>query len=314
MLPIKLDLPKNFLDEEVRCGFTVSHKMKKVWAVELDLLNEFTRVCKKNSLQFFTDSGTTIGALRHQGFVPWDDDIDVVMMRDDYEKLRRIAKTEFKHPYFFQIEDTDPGSARGHIQLRNSETTGILKHELEHKYQFNQGIFIDIFPLDAVPDDDQLFKKQIELCEDLKQKMMQKRFLVEEYFLFKRWNFIAKFINKIRYNRFHNPQKFPVGYNFFFQKYDRAISQYNGERTNRVANLSLMPYQEHRLRWREDYKSFLIKPFEFMSVPVPVGYDRILSKVYGNWREPKHSPSGHGNIILDADQSYLYLIGGKHQV
>lgn len=307
MLPIKLDLPKNFLDEEVRCGFTVSHKMKKVWAVELDLLNEFTRVCKKNSLQFFTDSGTTIGALRHQGFVPWDDDIDVVMMRDDYEKLRRIAKTEFEHPYFFQIEDTDPGSARGHIQLRNSETTGILKHEFEHKYQFNQGIFIDIFPLDAVPDDDQLFKKQIELCEDLKQKMMQKRFLVEEYFLFKRWNFIAKFINKIRYNRFHNPQKFPVGYNFFFQKYDRAISQYNGERTNRVANLSLMPYQEHRLRWREDYKSFLIKPFEFMSVPVPVGYDRILSKVYGNWREPKQSSSTHGDVIFDAEQPYFYF-------
>lgn len=314
MLPIKLDLPPNFLDEEVRCGFTVSHKMKKVWAVELDLLSEFIRVCKKYNLQFFTDSGTTIGALRHQGFVPWDDDIDLVMMRDDYEKLRCIAKNEFRHPYFFQIEDTDPGSARGHIQLRNSETTGILKHDFEHKYHFNQGIFIDIFPLDTVPDDDQLFKEQIELCKDLQEKMMQKRYLVEEYLLLKRRNFIAKFINKIRYHRFHDPQKFPLGYNLFFQKYDQAISQYNGLNTKRVANLSLMPFKEHRLRWREDYKSFSIEPFEFMRVPVPIGYDRILSKVYGNWREPKHSPSGHGNIILDAEQSYLYSIRRKHPV
>ena len=305
MLPIKLNLPEHFLDEEIRCNYTISHKMKKVWAIELDLLNEFQRVCKKYNLSYYSDSGTTIGAIRHQGFVPWDDDIDIVMMRSDYEKLRSVAATEFKHPYFFQVEDTDPGSARGHIQLRNSETTGILKHEFKRNYKFNQGIFIDIFPLDAIPDDEQLFKKQIEDSEDLKEKMFQMRFLVEEYFLFKRWNFVAKIINKIKYNRYHDLKKHPKGYNHFFQKYDQVISQYNGVNTKRIANLSITPYKEFRLRWREDYSSALIKPFEFMNIPVPNGYDRILTKVYGDWKKPIPSPSGHGEIILDPEQPYF---------
>lgn len=308
MLPIKLSLPEHFLDEEVRCGYNVTHKMKKVWAVELDLLHEFQRICKKYNLEYFSDSGTTIGAVRHQGFVPWDDDIDIVMMRDDYEKLRQVASNEFKHPYFFQIEDTDPGSARGHIQLRNSETTGILKDELECKFKFNQGIFIDIFPLDSVPDDESLFKKHLKDSEDLREKMRQKRHFVEQYLLYKRWNFIAKFINKIRHNHYHNLQKYPTGYNYFFEKYDQQISLYNGTNTKRVANLSLMPYKEHRLRWREDYKSSILKPFEFLDIPVPVGYDRILSNVYGNWKTPIVAQSGHGDIILDPEKPYqLYI-------
>lgn len=308
MLPIKLSLPEHFLDEEVRCGYNVTHKMKKIWAIELDLLHELQRVCNKYNLKYFSDSGTTIGAVRHQGFIPWDDDIDLVMIRDDYEKLRQVATNEFKHPYFFQIEDTDPGSARGHIQLRNSETTGILKSELECKFKFNQGIFIDIFPLDSVPDDEQLLKEHIKKCEELKQKMNQKRYFVEQYLLFKRWNFIAKFINKIRHNHYRNPQKYPTGYNQYFQKYDQQISLYNGCTSKRFANLGLMPYKEHRLRWKDDYKSALIKPFEFLDISIPIGYNRILSKVYGNWETPVITQTDHGDILFDPEQSYkLYI-------
>lgn len=159
MLPIKLKLPEHFLDEEIRCNYTVSHKMKKVWAVELDLLNEFMRVCKKYNITYYADAGTSLGAVRHKGFIPWDDDIDVMMFRDQYQKLCKIAKKEFKHPYFFQTEDTDPGSLRGHAQLRNSLTTGILQCELAGKWGYNQGIFLDIFPIDSIPDDDEIFSK-----------------------------------------------------------------------------------------------------------------------------------------------------------
>ena len=147
---IKLSLPSGFLEEEVRCDYTVSKEMKKVWAVELDLLSEFQRVCKLHDLKYSVCGGTLLGAIRHKGFIPWDDDIDVMMMRDEYEKLCKLAD-EFKHPYFFQTEETDPGSLRGHAQLRNSETTGILKRELKFKRPFNQGVFIDIFPLDNCP-------------------------------------------------------------------------------------------------------------------------------------------------------------------
>ena len=128
-LPIKIHLPDGFLDEEIRNGYTISHEMKEIWAVELDLLVEFDRVCKENGLKYFASCGTKLGAVRHHGFIPWDDDVDVMMLRDEYDKLCKIAPQLFAYPYFFQTEETDKGSARGHAQLRNSKTTAILKSE-----------------------------------------------------------------------------------------------------------------------------------------------------------------------------------------
>ena len=118
MVKLNINLPQNFLDEETRCGFTISEKLKEVWAVELDLLSEFDRVCKKYGIKYIASGGTMLGAARHHGFIPWDDDVDLMMMRDEYDKLCEIAPTEFKHPYFFQTEDTDPGFMRYFARLR----------------------------------------------------------------------------------------------------------------------------------------------------------------------------------------------------
>ena len=153
MVDLKLKIPENFIAEEIRCGYKVTQQMKEIWAVELDLLSEFDRVCTKYNIKYFACGGTLLGAIRHHGFIPWDDDIDLAMARKDYEKLCEVAPKEFVHPYFFQTEYTDPGSLRGHAQLRNSITTGILKEEYPLRKKINQGIFIDIFPLDGVPED-----------------------------------------------------------------------------------------------------------------------------------------------------------------
>ena len=152
-LPIKTDLPDGFLNEEVRCEYTVTSSIKAVWAVELDLYNELRRVCDKYNLMLLASGGTILGAARHSGFIPWDDDMDFTMSRKDYIKLCEVAKTEFQSPYFWQTEETDAKSCRGHGQLRNSNTTAILDKE-KNICKFNQGIFIDVFPLDNVPDDD----------------------------------------------------------------------------------------------------------------------------------------------------------------
>ena len=150
MVDLNIVLPDGFLNEEVRCGYTVTKQMKEVWAVELDMLEKLLSVCKKHDIKIFASGGTMLGAVRHQGFIPWDDDIDMMMFRDDYEKLCKVAQEEFEYPYFFQTEYTDVGSLRGHAQLRNSATTGILAGERNQKYSFNQGIFLDIFPLDNI--------------------------------------------------------------------------------------------------------------------------------------------------------------------
>ena len=145
-LPIKLPLPKHFLEEEVRCGYRVTEKLKKIWAVELDLLNEFQRVCKKHNIKFTIFGGTLLGAVRHKGFVPWDDDLDVAMTRVEFDKLCRIAETEFDYPYFFQTALTDRRYFFSYARLRNSETTAIISGNGTPDY--NNGVYIDIYVLE----------------------------------------------------------------------------------------------------------------------------------------------------------------------
>ena len=110
------------------------------------------------------------------------------MLRKDFEKLNEVAPAEFKKPYFWQTEETDKGSARGHAQLRNSDTTGIIKNEYEHQRNnnFNQGIFIDIFPFDTVIDSEEKLAEQ-----DLKRMKLLTKYREtldsDDFFCFKPW-------------------------------------------------------------------------------------------------------------------------------
>ena len=96
-----------FYKEEIRCGYTVDEKTKRVWAVQLEMLDEVERICKANGLKYFADSGTLIGAIRHEGYIPWDDDIDLVMLREDYDKFVQIAPAWLKEDLVLQTVYTE---------------------------------------------------------------------------------------------------------------------------------------------------------------------------------------------------------------
>ena len=85
-----LELDDNYFKEEERCGFKISSMMKRVWAVEMDVLTEIDRICKEYGLTYYAAFGTMLGAVRHKGFVPWDDDIDIYMLRPDYQVLMKV--------------------------------------------------------------------------------------------------------------------------------------------------------------------------------------------------------------------------------
>ena len=139
MLPIKLRISDEFLQEEERNGFIISSEMKELWAVSLDLVRELLDFCSNNNIQVFAGYGTLLGAVRHDGFIPWDNDVDLMMKRKDYDRFCRIANFDF--PYFLQTEKTDRGFSRGFARLRNSMTTAVQIYERNMKITYNQDFY-----------------------------------------------------------------------------------------------------------------------------------------------------------------------------
>ena len=138
-------ISKDFLREELLCDFLVTEERKKLWMISLDMLLEFDRVCKKHDIKYYLMGGTLLGAIRHKGFVPWDDDTDVMMLREDYEKFKTL-EYEFQYPYFLQTPQNDPGNLYSTVRIRNSNTTMLVNM---FKYEkFNQGVWLTVFPID----------------------------------------------------------------------------------------------------------------------------------------------------------------------
>ena len=299
-LPIQISLPDSFFEEEVRCDFTVTTEIKELWAVELDLLARLDEVCRKHDIRYYADSGTLLGAIRHKGFIPWDDDIDVEMFREDYEKLCEVAAEEFTFPYFFQSEYTDPGSLRGHAQLRNSLTTGILKAEKDLHRQFNQGLFIDIFVTDYIPDDltvrEQFFDKaRILLNEAQREEIKIRRYDPNESAKLQAYHKLTRFLNR---RKRHQPnEKFRL-----FEDYIKEnCSEPTAQHVKIVFNLS----PKRRPFMTEWYKDIEYVPFENTMIPVPKMYNETLENFYGkNWSVPVKAPNDHGGMIVDVRKPY----------
>ena len=286
-LPINISLDQTFFKEEENSGFLVTHQSKLLWAVILDLMVQFDSVCKEHKIKYCLDSGSLLGAVRHGGFIPWDNDADVIMLRSEYERFCKIAPKAFKHPYFWQTNDTDPGTMRRHGQLRNSMTTCILESEMANgkpRYLFNQGVFLDVFILDEVPDDAnelKLFRKDL-------QYFMPLLWDLKEYYFASDGSTWIKVAQQQAYNKF-----------------EATVSRYNGTGQKRIANISLKPQRKETMFFtRELYEDTAKYCFEGFSFPGPRDYETILKGHYGDWHQLVIGDDAHGGVFFDANHSY----------
>lgn len=121
---------------------------KRVQEDELKILIKFDEICRKFNLKYTLAAGTMIGAVRHKGFIPWDDDIDVYMLRNDFNKLRKIAPMELPENMFYQSHYTDPEYYYPFDKIRLDGT--IFKETFLANHNINHGVFIDVFPIDSI--------------------------------------------------------------------------------------------------------------------------------------------------------------------
>lgn len=290
------------LNEEVIDGHLVTAETKKLWAVEMDLAKKLLEVCKKHNLKIWATGGTLIGAVRHKGFVPWDDDIDFCMMRDDYDRLMEIGPTEFKEPYFFQSFYTDPHSWEGIVKIRRSDTAMIEQGYYYHK-DFNRGVFIDVLVMDGIPQNMEEFAPKYK-------KIMTYGLMLENY-------------------RMRNPKVYPIGFKvrhalivayvllrnpYRLRKRIEKLLSSNSIDDNEYCGLvefySLERYDISKFKRRNKhyYDETVWLPFHDMQIPAPKGYHELLTDLFGDYMKPVKGAQSHSIVAVDCDRSYKEVL------
>lgn len=283
------------LETEKRDGYLVSSEMKKVWQIEMQLLKQLLKVCADNNLRCWVTWGSLLGAVRHKGFIPWDDDIDLCMPRPDYDKLISIAKDAFKEPYFLQSAYTDTDYYAGHAQLRHSETCAIRPSACFNP--FNQGIFIDIFVLDGVPEDEH---KRKEVC-----RLTRK---TQRFLKAKNTNIIYSGRLGLVFRKLYC--KYLVkkqGWTAIYAEAEKMLRETPFETSKKVAEISFsglgFVYD------RDIFNDTVWLDFEDMQVPAPADYYKLLKAQFGeNYMIPKRIATCHGDVVFSTERSYKEVL------
>ncbi|CAA6826665.1 MAG: Lipopolysaccharide cholinephosphotransferase LicD1 (EC [uncultured Sulfurovum sp.] len=126
---------------------TETKALRQAQLIMLEMLVEFDAICTKHHFKYWLDSGTLLGAVRHEGFIPWDDDIDLSMPVEDYNKFIEIAKDTLSENIFFQTKESDEAFKFDYIKLRSNKASIVEFHEKDREVGYHQGVFVDIFPM-----------------------------------------------------------------------------------------------------------------------------------------------------------------------
>lgn len=261
--------------------------LKQHQEIMLNLLKEFDQYCLEHELKYYLTGGTLLGAVRHKGFIPWDDDVDIVMPRPDYEKLIRESFIS-KDAQVISLENP-----QGHYHpfaYCNVVDTGTIMIEKNIKRSTNKGIFIDIFPLDGVPDNPTKRKKHLSKLVKLQSLLSNSINVVQPHQGIKG---VAKKILGIIMKPFDEMK--------LAEKVSSLARKYSYNECGSVAHLVLLLNKPKRfITPKEEYEDYVLLDFENIKLRCPKAYDSILKRSYGDYMQlpPESERQGHHGIEI----------------
>lgn len=237
---------------------------------ELNILKFIDSVCKKHNIKYFINYGTLLGGIRHKGFIPWDDDIDISMYRDDYEKFQKIVQEENNDRYAILSKDNSDWYFQNFYVVIDKNT--FIEDNIKYKKK-DTNVFVDVFPIDRF--DDLKFVKKAHLMVTLKQICYIKKKYIQ-YGDSK----IKDFCRLIFWYglRFFNPRFFTNRIDNLLKKYSKIDGKYEG--AIGVSKIGLTEVFE-----KGTFEKLIEIPFEDILVPAPKEYDKILSQFYGDYMQ-----------------------------
>lgn len=265
--------------------------IRDVQKVQLEILLEFDRVCKKNAIQYQLFAGTLLGAIRHKGFIPWDDDIDVCMLRKDYDKFIKLGKKELSDSYFLQTHKSDKDYIMSFAKIRKNNTLFIEESTSESK--IHSGIYIDVFPMDNVQPGKMLGIMQqktlfvlgrINLSR-IKKISLQATKPIEKYVSLG-FHYILKLIPKAWTNYL----------------LDKLLIMFNDRETEYVTHLSNGVSRSRYFRYiqrKDEVYNTINGEFEGCYFPIPAQYEDDLTRLFGDYMKlpPIEQQKPHHGII-----------------
>lgn len=283
---------KEFFEGEEREGFYIEAKMKRFWAAEIEVLEEIKRICQNNGIRYFAEWGTLLGAVRHNGFIPWDDDLDIGMLRDDWIRFMEIAPRELGPEFEVRNLYCD----REHDQVIARVINGrYMNFDEGHLARFHACPFsagIDVFPIDYLPRDvkkreeqDKLFRFLMKCASSLS---AEPPYNEDDYEIVNRLQAMTGF--QVNWdNRLYHELKKMV---------DEVCSYYQDEEADTVCGFMRRYWQPTYEIPKQWYQEVMEVPFEYTTIAIPIGYEGILRRKYGDdYMTPRNVGGGHSYPI-----------------
>jgi len=296
-------ISESFLQEEVRSEYTVSSTIKKTWAIQLDLMRILMDVCQQHKLKIWAIGGTLLGAVRHHGFIPWDDDMDFIMPRNDFDKLMKLGPLVFPKPYYLQ-SPFSPSKKNEEIyfpaaRLCNSNT--FLDHQVcdIKDIRWNSGIFIDIFVLDGVPSSSLILKSRFQIINYY-------WIVLHAYSL----NINKHWLARLTHNVLHFPLLHCSSYSIS-RRMHRIARRTHYDHSDIIVSLIATPYAlERNIFNKKDFDDAVLLPFENMTIPVPIGFDNVLKVSFGNYMQfpPLEKRGVWHHFTVNPDMPYTIIL------